>query len=128
MPVIASAVRAEAAVSTGAISAVAKKPAPQSFTVSDAKTPEQWARAVGKRYGADAVSVGGVYGRIRDIEELDAKYPGITDILERWWVNFKGQDVTVSYGYVGAKSAMRHVDAGADTYEHHPPARTPHQQ
>lgn len=41
--------------------AVAKKSAPQSFTVSDASTPEQWARAVGKRYGADAVSVGGVY-------------------------------------------------------------------
>ncbi len=64
-----------------------------------------------------AVVEGTEIGSVRNVSELEEKFPGITRILEMWWINFKGQNVMKSYGYVGSKSAARLIDAAADGYD-----------
>jgi inorganic pyrophosphatase len=64
-----------------------------------------------------AVVDGPGLGSVRDISELDERYPGISSILETWWLNFKGQNVIESFGYVGAAAAKRHVTASTASYE-----------
>jgi len=72
-----------------------------------------------------AVVHGSSLGTIRDIEELEARFPGITEILETWWLNFKGHGVTSSQGWVGAQAAMRHVRAASGAFENEESLRSP---
>lgn len=60
---------------------------------------------------------GSVFDAVHDIEDLDRHFPGITTILETWWTSFKGQQVTVSRGFVGAAAADRLIQAAMSGYE-----------
>ena len=52
-----------------------------------------------------AVSPEGPLGGIRNIDELKMRFRGITDILETWFVNYKGQGRMESRGFAGVDEA-----------------------
>ena len=62
------------------------------------------------------VAEGTLFADIRDIAELDQRFPGLSKVLESWWVTFKAPSM-VSFGWVGRKPAMRLVDAASDVYD-----------
>ena len=62
------------------------------------------------------VVAGTPFENIRSIEELDLRFPGVTKILENWWLTFKAPRIE-SYGWVGPNSALRLIDAASDSYE-----------
>jgi inorganic pyrophosphatase len=63
------------------------------------------------------VPVGSVFDGVNDIEELDRQFPGVTSILETWFLNAKGQNVFQSYGFLGSSAANRLLQATSSAYQ-----------
>jgi inorganic pyrophosphatase len=51
------------------------------------------------------------------IEELDEKFPGITQILELWFTNYKGTGKMKSNGFGDLEEAERILNAAAEQFE-----------
>jgi inorganic pyrophosphatase len=63
------------------------------------------------------VPEGPPFDRVDDIEELDRLFPGVTVILETWFLNVKGQNVFQSFGFLGSSAARRLLQATSTAYE-----------
>ncbi len=50
------------------------------------------------------------------IEELDAKFPGVSTIVETWFVSYKGAGVIESDGYANKKAAQLLLDASVRAF------------
>ncbi len=64
-----------------------------------------------------AVPVSGPLSDARDLAILEARYPGVRQIVETWFTNYKGPRVAVSNGWVDADSAMLVVQEASRYYE-----------
>tara|TARA_B100001079_G_C16305557_1_gene467561 strand:- start:79 stop:855 length:777 start_codon:yes stop_codon:yes gene_type:complete len=53
------------------------------------------------------------------IEELDEKFPGISQILEVWFVGYKGPDKMLSTGFGGPEEARAILKEASEYFEHH---------
>lgn len=52
-----------------------------------------------------AISKNSSLQHVKSISELQDKYPGICEIMETWFTNYKGQGKMISEGYRGQKTA-----------------------
>lgn len=57
-----------------------------------------------------AVGDGSPLSGIRDIAELDRRYPGITAILATWFANYKGPGTMRTDGFGDADAAQALID------------------
>jgi inorganic pyrophosphatase len=64
-----------------------------------------------------AVPVSGPLSDARDLATLEARYPGVRQIVETWFTNYKGPGVAVSNGWVSADSALFVVREASRYYE-----------
>ena len=64
-----------------------------------------------------AVVQGPGIGEINSIAELNAKYPGVTDILKIWFCNYKGSGKTEFKGYVEKTDASAILVKSKKDYE-----------
>jgi inorganic pyrophosphatase len=64
-----------------------------------------------------AVPISGPLGDARDLSLLEARYPGVRQIVETWFTNYKGPGVAVSNGWVDADSALLVVREASRYYE-----------
>lgn len=64
-----------------------------------------------------AVPTAGPLSDARDLTTLEARYPGVRQIVETWFANYKGPGVAVSNGWVDADSAMLVVREASRYYE-----------
>lgn len=55
-------------------------------------------------------------GVISDIEELNRKFKGVTDILETWFSHYKGPGKIESKGFAGVADAHHIIEAAAAAY------------
>jgi inorganic pyrophosphatase len=53
---------------------------------------------------------GNHFGSLGTLAELNAKFPGVTTIIETWFVNYKGAGKMKSQGYVEAPQVRRLLD------------------
>ena len=58
-----------------------------------------------------AVTLDSPLAGVRNIDELDQQFNGITDILQIWFSNYKGPGRIVSRGFADAKQARQILDA-----------------
>ncbi len=56
-------------------------------------------------------------GEVDDLHELDASFPGVTEILERWFTGYKGPGRLESRGFAGALRAREILAAAARAYD-----------
>jgi inorganic pyrophosphatase len=52
-----------------------------------------------------AAAMGSPFESVRDIADLESDFPGVTEIVEIWFSNYKGRDVLQASGFGDAKSA-----------------------
>jgi inorganic pyrophosphatase len=52
-----------------------------------------------------AVPAVGPLSKVKNIKELDASHPGVTQIIETWFTNYKGPGKVKSLGFVDPESA-----------------------
>ena len=64
-----------------------------------------------------AVSIDSPLHNIRDIEELNKNYPGITEILRLWFTNYKGPGKLESKGFGNRKVAIDLLKKAINEYE-----------
>lgn len=64
-----------------------------------------------------AVLPGGHFGSVGTLAELNAKFPGITFIIETWFVNYKGAGKMKSQGFVEAPEAKQLLDAAIAAFK-----------
>lgn len=64
-----------------------------------------------------AISVESKMAHISHLDGLSAEYPGVLDIVETWFVNYKGADKMQSEGYVGKKDANKILVAAMNEYQ-----------
>lgn len=53
-----------------------------------------------------AVAKGSPLEDVEDVEDLDRRFPGVTAILETWFLNYKGPGKFVARGYAGPDEAL----------------------
>ena len=54
---------------------------------------------------------------INSIQELQKNYPGITEIIETWFINYKGKGKMVSAGYKDKKAAQEIYSIAKQSFE-----------
>lgn len=54
-----------------------------------------------------AVLPDGVFSDIHSLSQLNASYPGITDIIETWFTHYKGDGVCQALGYDDVTNALK---------------------
>jgi inorganic pyrophosphatase len=64
-----------------------------------------------------AVREGTPLGSVRSIEELNRDFPGITQILETWFSNYKGAGVTEAKGFGDVARALEMLTNASADYE-----------
>ena len=64
-----------------------------------------------------AVLAGSELGSVSSVEELKRKFPGVTEIVETWFANYKGPGRIEANGYAEASEARALVKAAAAAYE-----------
>ena len=64
-----------------------------------------------------AVPTKGVFSEVKDIEELDSKFSGITEILKTWFVNYKGRGKLSSIGFKRADHAKKVLEESIAAYK-----------
>ena len=64
-----------------------------------------------------AVPMDGPLSDARDLASLEQRYPGVREIVERWFTSYKGAGRTVSNGYADADSAMAVVREASRYFE-----------
>lgn len=58
------------------------------------------------------------FAHIESIEQLDAEFPGVTEIVDLWFTNYKGPDGGIeSSGFDNADAAMEVLEAAMGHYE-----------
>jgi inorganic pyrophosphatase len=57
-----------------------------------------------------AVAKGTPFEDVEDISDLEQKFPGVTQILETWFLNYKGPGKFVARGFAGRDEAVATVD------------------
>jgi inorganic pyrophosphatase len=55
-------------------------------------------------------------GVVHNLSELEEHFPGITDILETWFVNYKGRNRLKSLGLAGLEEARRMIQWAAESF------------
>lgn len=66
-----------------------------------------------------AVMPGTPLGSVTSLDQLDSSFAGITDILETWFLNYKGPGKIVSEGFAGGTEAQRILKQAMDAYARH---------
>jgi inorganic pyrophosphatase len=64
-----------------------------------------------------AVMTSGVFAKVDTIDDLEDEFPGVTDIVEIWFANYKGQNKIDTDGYVGRKKANKLLSQALDDYK-----------
>ena len=64
-----------------------------------------------------AVSHNSPLYKINSLEELNEKFPGISNILESWFVNYKGPGKIKSIGFGSTSEAMSILQKSIDHYQ-----------
>jgi inorganic pyrophosphatase len=64
-----------------------------------------------------AVPAVGPLSRVKNLKELDASYPGITQIIETWFTNYKGPGKMKSLGFADPESAQQILDTAIKAYQ-----------
>ncbi len=59
------------------------------------------------------------FGELRTLKSLDDTYQGISDIIEIWFVNYKGKEVIQSKGFSDMKNAKNILDKSISSYKKH---------
>lgn len=54
---------------------------------------------------------------VSDIDELEAKFPGMTEIIKIWFTHYKGQNLLQSSGYGDLQEARRMLEAAIQAYQ-----------
>lgn len=67
-----------------------------------------------------AVDPKGPLGSVSDMKDLDARYPGVSEILEIYFENYKGLGIMRSGGYGDRDLAMRILQAAVDDFQGRP--------
>ncbi|HET6202821.1 MAG TPA: inorganic diphosphatase [Planctomycetota bacterium] len=57
-----------------------------------------------------AVVKGSPFEAVQDLADLDARFPGVTQILETWFANYKGPGKMVPGGFAGRDAALAFLD------------------
>lgn len=63
-----------------------------------------------------AVQEGTALDQARDLQSLDALFPGVTTIIETWFSQYKGIGEIESQGFSGIEEAERIVETGISAY------------
>ena len=63
-----------------------------------------------------AVQPGAPLGEIRELAELDQRYPGVRQIVELWFTNYKGPGVMEPQGFGDRETAIRILNAALREY------------
>lgn len=58
--------------------------------------------------------------RVNSIKELDIKFPGVTAIVETWFLNYKGAGKMESRGFSGANEAMNVIKTAMEGFNNNP--------
>ena len=66
------------------------------------------------------VSPNSPFYKVDSLEELDEKFPGITDILKIWFSNYKGPGKIEFIGFSGVTEAEKILKKAAEYYQHSP--------
>jgi len=64
-----------------------------------------------------AVSEASVFVNIDNLNELDAEFPGVREIIYIWFTNYKGQGKLESTGWLDDKEAKAMLEKAKTTYE-----------
>lgn len=64
-----------------------------------------------------AVIDGSPLGAARDLQELDARFPGVTSIVETWFDHYKGPGEIETAGYAGTAAATAVLRAAEEAYQ-----------
>jgi inorganic pyrophosphatase len=59
---------------------------------------------------------------LNDVSDLQSQFPGVTNIIATWFLNYKGPDVFQFGGYGGAEEAKALLDATIEAYANPAPA------
>jgi inorganic pyrophosphatase len=71
-----------------------------------------------------AVAKGTPFEEVEDVDELQRKFPGVTQILQTWFLNYKGPGKFTAQGFAGRDEAVAALErAIADFAEAHAAAR-----
>jgi inorganic pyrophosphatase len=63
-----------------------------------------------------AVPLAGPLSDVRDLEDLLARYPGITAIIETWFLHYKGPGRIESGGWADASTGLQVLDETVDAF------------
>lgn len=63
-----------------------------------------------------AVAEGNALSELRDLEQLDARFPGVREIVETWFVSYKGPGELVARGWSGPERAQEILDVAVRAY------------
>lgn len=64
-----------------------------------------------------AVSTNSKFYHLNDIEQLKSEYPGVHEIIELWFTNYKGPGLMQSNGYGTKKQAMEILTSAIAEYD-----------
>jgi inorganic pyrophosphatase len=64
-----------------------------------------------------AVQADSPLGDVRDLAQLDERFPGVTAILETWFASYKGPGEMEPRGFAGRAEALEVLDAAAAAFE-----------
>lgn len=63
-----------------------------------------------------AVMRNNAFSMVDSIDELDKKFPGVSDIIESWFSNYKGKKKVETFGFSGVKRAHRELEQALGLY------------
>jgi inorganic pyrophosphatase len=64
-----------------------------------------------------AVPAVGPLSKVNDLQELDKSHPGVKQIIETWFTNYKGPGKMKSLGFADPQSAQQILDTSIKAYE-----------
>lgn len=64
-----------------------------------------------------AVTTDGPFADVTDLDELNARFPVVTAIVETWFVSYKGAGRLESRGFAGPEEARRILAAAVAAFE-----------
>ena len=63
-----------------------------------------------------AVAKGTAFEDVEDIQDLERKFPGVTQIIESWFVHYKGPGKMAARGFAGRDEALATLDQAIADY------------
>jgi len=64
-----------------------------------------------------AVPAVGPLSQVKNVKELDASHPGVTQIIETWFTNYKGPGKVKFLGFANPESAQKILDIAIEGYQ-----------